>query len=98
MSIEDTRWLNAEKTAAYLSVRIDALSRLVKQRRIPAPDYSLGPRSPRWDRKAIDAILGAKDISSTDPRIAVRAHVEKIIAQGRQGGPHREAHARRRDG
>ena len=51
----EPRWLNAEATAAYLSVRPDALSRLVRQGRIPAPDYRLGERSPRWDRLALDA-------------------------------------------
>ena len=51
----DSRWLDPEATARYISVRVDALPRLVRQGRIPQPDYTLGPRSPRWDRLALDA-------------------------------------------
>lgn len=89
----EERWLGPEAAAKYINVRIDALSRLVKQGRIPKPDYSLGPRSPRWDRNALDARFEGGTVS-TDPRAAVRAHVEKIIQQGRA---RREIHARRRD-
>lgn len=84
----DARWLNAESTAAYISVRVDALPRLVKQGRIPAPDHTLGVRSPRWDRLALDAAFSG-GTSSTDPRAASAAVVQKILAQGRKGSPPR---------
>lgn len=90
MSETDSRWLDPEAAAKYISVRVDALSRLVRQGRIPKPDYSLGPRSPRWSRDSLDAIFDA-GTASTDPRIASQASVQKILAQGR---PRRSAHTR----
>jgi hypothetical protein len=76
------RWLNPEAAAAYISVRVDALPRLVRQGRIPAPDRSLGEKSPRWDRLALDAAFNG-GTASTDPRIAVQALVEKMAQEGR---------------
>jgi hypothetical protein len=84
----DARWLNSEATARYICVRIDALQRLVRAGRLPAPDYSLGPRSPRWDRLALDATFDGGR-ASTDPRLASKAVVQKILAEGRKGrSPH----------
>lgn len=68
------RWLNAEATARYLSVRVDALPRLVKAGRIPAPSYQLGKRMPRWDRLQLDAAFDG-GTASTDPARAVAAYV-----------------------
>jgi len=76
------RWLNAEATAAYISVRVDALARLVKQGRIPAPSHELGDRSPRWDRLALDVMFEG-GTASTDPRTAVTALAQQIEAEGR---------------
>ena len=76
------RWLDAEGAARYISVRPDALQRLVRQGRVPRPDYALGPRRPRWDRMALDAVFET-GICSTDPRVASQASVEKILSQGR---------------
>jgi hypothetical protein len=88
--VSDSRWLNPEAAARYISVRVDALARLVRQGRIPKPDYSLGPRSPRWSRDALDAVFDG-GTASTDPRIASQASVQKILAQGRTRRP---SHAR----
>jgi hypothetical protein len=49
------RWLDRDACAAYVSVRVDELPRLVKRGLLPAPIYHLGPRCPRWDRLALDA-------------------------------------------
>jgi hypothetical protein len=53
------RWLSPESAAEYLDVRVDALPRLFRSGRVPAPDYRLGPRSPRYDREALDKAMGA---------------------------------------
>ncbi len=37
------RWLCPQGATTYLDVRIDALPRLVKAGRVPAPEYQLGP-------------------------------------------------------
>ena len=86
----DSRWLDPEATARYISVRVDALPRLVRQGRIPQPDYTLGPRSPRWDRLALDAQFEG-GAASTNIEQMVKAGVEKIISQGRA---RRSLHAR----
>jgi hypothetical protein len=51
----DPRWLDRDACAAYISVRVDELPRLVKRGLVPAPSYHLGERSPRWDRTTLDA-------------------------------------------
>jgi len=50
----EPRWLDARATGDYISVRPDALMRLVKAGRLPAPSYPIGPRNPRWDRLQLD--------------------------------------------
>ena len=90
MTDAPTRWLDPEATARYISVRVDALPRLVRQGRIPQPDYTLGPRSPRWDRLALDAQFEG-GAASTNIEQMVKAGVEKIISQGRA---RRSLHAR----
>ena len=78
----EPRWLNADATARYISVRVDALPRLVKAGRIPEPNRTLGDRSPRWDRVALDAAFDG-GTASTDPKAASRAIVQKILETGR---------------
>ncbi len=61
MSNEDAaRWLSPSAAAAYLGVRVDSLPKLVKAGRVPPPTYTLGQRSPRYDRLALDAALSGK--------------------------------------
>ncbi len=52
----DPRWLDAEAAADYISVRVDALPRLVKQGRIPPP-VKRGKKMV-WDANAIDSVFG----------------------------------------
>jgi hypothetical protein len=86
--MSEPRWLDAEATAHYLSVRPDALARLVRAGRIPAPNYQLGARSPRWDRASLDAAFDG-GTASIDHRIASQANVQKILAQSRSRSPTR---------
>lgn len=78
----EPRWLSAEGAARHLSVRVDAFLRMVRQGRVPAPSYALGPRTPRWDRQTLDAAI-EPSTASTDPRTAVAALVQEIEASGR---------------
>lgn len=50
-------WLKAEDAATYVGVRLDQLRRYVSTGKLPAPSYHLGPKSPRWDRLALDHVL-----------------------------------------
>jgi hypothetical protein len=84
LNVAEPRWLNAEQTACYISVRIDALRRLVKAGKIPAPDYTLGSKSPRWDRCALDAAF--LRCPSTNADQASKLNAERIL-QGRAHGP-----------
>jgi hypothetical protein len=68
----------SEEAAHHLSVRPDCLARLVRQGRIPRPNYALGPRSPRWDVEALDAAF-SRGIVPTDPREAIEVHAKAII-------------------
>jgi hypothetical protein len=51
------RWLNREQVAAYVGRRVDELPRLVRAGKLPAASLHFGPRSPRWDRLALDALF-----------------------------------------
>lgn len=80
--VSEPRWLDADATAEYISVRAEALRRLVKQGRIPAPNYDLGPRSPRWDRLALDAHFEGGS-ASTNVDEMVRAYAKKLSETAR---------------
>jgi hypothetical protein len=54
---EKTRWLSRRAAAEYLSMEVDHLKRHVKSGKLPAPSFHLGPKSPRWDREALDAAI-----------------------------------------
>ena len=55
--MSDARWLDRDALAAYISARVDAIPRILKAGRLPAPSYHLGPRQPRWDRDQVDAAM-----------------------------------------
>ncbi len=55
MAEEAARWMDREALAAYVSVRVDYIPRLVRSGKLPEPSYHLGPKCPRWDRAALDA-------------------------------------------
>jgi hypothetical protein len=77
---EPARWLDRDALAAHICVRADAISRLQRSGRLPAPSYHLGPRQPRWDRDKVDAALSG-GVASTDPGIAIHALAARIAAR-----------------
>ena len=77
----DARWLDREAAAAYLCVRVDELARLERRGKLPPASYHFGPRTPRWDRLALDAVF-TNSVASTDPNAAVSALVESIYKTG----------------
>ncbi len=91
MAEEAPRWLDREALADYTSVRVDYVSRLVKAGKLPPPSYHLGPKSPRWDRLAVDACFEGKAASDADDqevlkRNAVQATLRDAAARpGRRG-------------
>lgn len=72
-----TRWLDREMVAEYISVRVDHLPRLQKAGKLPAPSYHLGPRSPRWDRAALDALFTG-GVASGDPVAIAQRAVQRM--------------------
>ncbi|MDD2878712.1 MAG: hypothetical protein PHZ23_15955 [Acidiphilium sp.] len=79
----DARWLSPADAARYLSLREDALPKLVKAGRIPPPSYTAGPRKPRYDRDTLDKAFEG-GLSSRDPDQVVGAIVEKIQKAARR--------------
>lgn len=89
-----TRWLTPDAAAAYIGVRVHELPRLVRIGKVPTPSLHLGPRTPRYDRAALDAVFQSGAASG-----AVGMEVERAIQEiEAKSGPRRQAHARRRDG
>lgn len=78
---EPARWLDRDALAAHICVRPDAIARLVRAGRLPAPSYHLGPRQPRWDRERVDATL-AGDVASA--RRGTLSLAEAIYAEARR--------------
>lgn len=75
------RWLDAAAAADYLSMREPAFQKAVKAGTVPKPSRHLGPRTPRWDRLALDAVMSGN--TATDTRSVVDALAEEIQTQGR---------------
>lgn len=80
MPLLEPRWLSARDTADYICVRVGDLSCLVKQGRIPAPAYLLGPRQPRWDRLALDVCFEGRS-GSNDMEAAAQAIAQRILSE-----------------
>jgi hypothetical protein len=95
MSDSAERWLDPEAAARYIHVRPDALPRLVRAGRIPAPSYALGQRSPRWDRLALDSAFDG-GTASTSARDVFQGIADEI-ARGK-GRAHRAPQAGGRHG
>lgn len=86
------RWLKPEDAARHIGRNRDELRRLVRAGKIPAPSYHFGPRSPRYDREAIDAmIIGGRDkyASAIDDEEVANAIIERAR---RQKAPSRRNH------
>lgn len=87
----EPRWLDREAVARYISVRVDEIPRLLKTGRLPKPSYHLGPRSPRWDRGAVDQAFAGQPVAAvaSPPAMSemVARRVEEITKRqtGRQG-------------
>lgn len=80
MPLLEPRWLSSRDTADYICVRVGDLARLVKQGRIPAPSYAIGPRQPRWDRLVLDAHFEGRS-GSSDIDAAAQAMVQDILSE-----------------
>ena len=80
---ETGRWLSPSAVAQYLGVRVDAVPRLVRAGRIPAPSHALGKRQPRWDRRKLDAALSGEPETQTADD-ALDATIARFEAARRQ--------------
>ena len=83
-TVLEPRWLDREEAAKYICVRVDDMARLERSGRLPQASYHLGPRTPRWDRLALDAVFSGApaSVASTDTSTAVAALVGKIHKTG----------------
>lgn len=80
------RWLNREAVAKRLCTQPHRLPRLVAEGRLPQPSMHLGPRSPRWDIHAIDAMMLEQSGVSFSPSTedAVAKACEEIATTSRR--------------
>lgn len=74
--MSDARWLSLAHAAEHLDLSVDAFRRLVRARKLPPPDRSLGQRMPRWDRDALDKAMTGPSVSH-DPDQAVEMWLER---------------------
>jgi hypothetical protein len=82
MSDLQPRWLSPEQAAAYIGERVDRLPRLVRSGKMPKPSLHLGPRTPRYDRLALDELFGAA-AASTSLSAATERAVNAIVERAR---------------
>lgn len=83
----DHRWLKPADTAAYIGKPKGSLKQLAKDGLLPRPSYHFGPKSPRYDRQAIDdMITGRSRVADIDAAIAGAIELE------RQRKPRRRIH------
>ncbi len=82
MAEEAARWLDREALAAYISVRVDEVRKLLRAGRLPTPSHHLGPKSPRWDRAAVDACFEGR---ATPPTESAEEAVQVLVEKLRRG-------------
>jgi predicted DNA-binding transcriptional regulator AlpA len=86
LAYEKTRWLSRRAAAEYLSMEVDHLKRHVKSGKLPAPSFHLGPKSPRWDREALDAAFN-RDQGRAPGFVTAEEIVQDILAGRFLGRP-----------
>ena len=84
MMAMEHRWLNRDQAAEYVGKNKRHLARLIKLGKLPAPSYHFGPKSPRWDRHALDALF-SKGVGSSGIQDAVRKIADGIAAGSGKG-------------
>jgi hypothetical protein len=68
-----TRWLSPKALGRYLGRDPKTLPELVRVGKLPRPTYHLGPKSPRYDRVAVDSMLIGRSEEADAEEIASRA-------------------------
>jgi hypothetical protein len=74
------RWLSPRALGSYLGRDPKTLSSLVRAGKLPKPTYQLGPKSPRYDRLAVDAMLIGQREHTDAEDIANRA-IQRMRAE-----------------
>lgn len=86
------RWLKPADAAIYIGKPSKKLKALAKAGLLPAPSYHFGPKSPRYDREAIDAMVaGTERAADIDAAIAGAIEIERNRSPRRR--IHRQAQA-----
>lgn len=90
MAEEAPRWLTREALGQYVGVRVDYVARLVKAGKLPAPSYHFGPKTPRWDRLAVDALFEGHSSFIGESADAAVQRVVDAIGRGEIWEPRRK--------
>src|SRR5262245_35829366 len=89
----EARWLSADDTARYLSVRAERLRPMVRAGRLPPPSYHLGKTQPRWDRLALDQVMKGQRPTPDAQAVAQRVADDILRKAARsQGRNRRDVH------
>jgi hypothetical protein len=80
ISNHHARWLSPKMLGCYLGRDPKTLLKLVRAGKLPKPTYQLGPKSPRYDRLAVDAMLTGQTEHSDAEDIANRA-IQRMRAE-----------------
>jgi hypothetical protein len=67
------RWLRPAVAAVYVGKPANQLLALARAGKLPMPTYHFGPKSPRYDREAIDALILGRQAQDTHGAIMARA-------------------------
>lgn len=87
----EPRWLTPDATADYIGAKVHELPRLRRAGKLPEPSYYLGPRKPRYDRIALDALFtkATESAEQSEDAAIVQSILDRADRQKAAGGRHR---------
>lgn len=86
------RWLSASEAARYVGMETEGFRRAVRRGTLPGASYVLGKQSPRWDRVALDRIMGGEDVNGMEEIFSALVQSPQEQTKDRAKAPGRREH------
>lgn len=86
------RWLPATDAARHLGMDTEGFRRAVRRGTLPGASYVLGKQSPRWDRVALDRIMGGEDVNGMEEIFSALVQSPQEQTKDRAKAPGRREH------